>query len=536
MTNAAPNENAAGTSPLDSGQIQEVIETAATTARAMANAAISNDPKAPNAADPLNSGIATTKATDVNDVSDVLELELGGTGTILVAGILAEADYNPELSGRERVRVYDQMRKGDSTVRLGLAAVKYPIYSTNWYIKPGKGGSDNDQYTSFINEELFQNPNFTWTQFMNQAFLFCDYGNSIHEKVFRMRNDGKIGWKKFAPRLPKTIWRWTLQDGVTPGITQILPTGGPVEIPDWKLLMFILDLEGSNYEGTSLLRSAHKHWFYKDIYYKIDAIASERQGMGVPVIHVPAQASPVDKLRAKIIAKNMRVNAQAYVDLPAGFTIEYLDTKAKSIKDVQEMVLHHDRQILKSFFSTFLDLGQTHAGSQSASDNQTDFFATSENYIASVFQDPMNLAIKEVLNLNFSNIKPNQYPTLEHGVIGKVKLDVLAKGLRDLVESGIILPDEDLERHVRQVADMPSALRESSDQHIDWMTRRLPVANINPADPSQVQQKKPIRSFIPAGGGAQPLKNNEGIRAFKEDLLMLAEQVEEAIIAKEDAY
>jgi len=40
--------------------------------------------------------------------------------------------------------------------------------------------------------------------------------------------------------------------------------------------------EGENWEGVSLLRPAYKPWFMKSTLEKIDAIAHERQSLGVP--------------------------------------------------------------------------------------------------------------------------------------------------------------------------------------------------------------------------------------------------------------
>lgn len=494
---------------------------------------VSDDPKAPFAADPLNAGVPRQIASgDSNDTEDdqpstVLELELGGSGTIIIGGILSEADYNPDLAGRERVRIYDQMRKGDATVRLGLQAVKKPLLSASWYVKPGKAEEkmDNPEKKTFIQEELFNNPNFSWTQTLNQILLFCDYGNSIFEKVWRLRVDGKIGWKKFAPRLPQTIWRYTLEDGVTPGITQVLPTGGNIQIPQWKLMMFINELEGSNYEGISLLRAAYKPWFYKDTLYKIDAIASERQGMGVPIIKVPPQANPKDKARAKVIAKNMRVNEQSYIDLPIGFSVEYIDTKAKELKNVQAMVLHHDRQILKAFLAHFLDMGASSAGTKNLSDDQSELFLVSLKYMAKLIQEQMNLAIRELIDLNFTGTQENEYPTLEIGGIGQVDFAQLSLALGQMVTAGVIVPDEQLEKYTRQTMDLPEPMELDDQTSEDQQRRKIGFPPVAPDAGNDPTKKKT------QNGKPQRMVNTEAF-SFAEDILSLKEQIEQEIATR----
>lgn len=529
------NSNAPGTYPDD---------VSATTARVLSNIANKNgaqtdNPKAPYAVDPLNGGIPTSEAGDQS--SSVLELELGGTGTIIVQGILTDADYNPDLSGRKRIEIYDKMRRGDATVRLGLSAVKHPILAADWYIKPGeteKDDPDNGEMTQFIKEELFSNPNFSFTQFLRQALLFCDYGNAFFEKVFRYRSDGQVGWKKFAPRLPKTIYRYTMQDGVTPGLTQYLPTGGTIEIPQWKLLSFILDIEGSNYEGVSLLRAAYMHWYYKDLYYRIDAIASERQGMGVPIIHVPSQANEKDKARAKVIAKNMRTNEQAYVDLPDGFKIEYLDTHSKELKEVKEMVMHHDRQILKAFLAHFLDMGASHSGSKNISSDQSELFIVAEQYIAKIFLEPMNLAIRELVNLNFTVDQEKDYPKLEHGSIGQMDFIAMATALGQLATGGLLVPDPELEKYLRASMGLPDAMDLSIPEMQDDLLRRKVLQPVPPEvgpDGKPIDSKVGNKQSVPRNAQGKVI-NNERAHRFAEDLLSMKDEIEEIIAQKEYGY
>lgn len=540
--NAGNNANAPGTWANDTKAGDAAM--AANIRQPMTN--VSNDPTAPFAADPLNAGISRTDAT--TESPDLLNMEAGGTGTLIVGGILVQTDYNADLSGRERIDIYDKMRKSDATVRLGLSAVKHPLLSAGWYIKPGAGEDDTGEKKTFVEEELFQNPNFSFTQFLRQALLFCDFGNSIFEKVFRVRADGKRGWKKFAPRLPKTIYKYTMEDGVTPGVTQYLPTGGTVEIPQWKLLTFILDIEGSNYEGQSLLRAAYQHWYYKDLYYRIDSIASERQGMGVPIISVPNQALEKDKAKAQEIARNMRVNQEAYVNLPAGFKFEYVDTHATTLKNVEAMVLHHDRQILKAFLAQFLDMGSGQsAGTKGLSDDQSELFLVAEQYFAKIIQEGMNLAIREVVALNYSGLKQDEYPTLEYGSIGQIDFLKLAQALGQLTTAGVVVPDGDLERYVRVAMSLPEAMDPELMDEDDLQRRKVmqqptmvdengaPV--IAPGTPQPPKNDPKKKGSVPTNKMGKVVNNERQQRAytFAEDLLSMKAEVEAAIELKEHA-
>lgn len=89
-----------------------------------------------------------------------------------------------------------------------------------------------------------------------------------------------------------------------------------VSIPASKLLVFTFRREGDNYEGTSVLRSAYKHWYFKDSMYKFDSVRHERQSVGIPVIYLPDNATDADKIEAKSIVQNIRANEQTGIVMP----------------------------------------------------------------------------------------------------------------------------------------------------------------------------------------------------------------------------
>ena len=52
----------------------------------------------------------------------------------------------------------------------------------------------------------------SFDDFLRQSLLMLAYGFMLFEKVYEERPDGRIGWVKFAPRLPRTVVRWVLDD------------------------------------------------------------------------------------------------------------------------------------------------------------------------------------------------------------------------------------------------------------------------------------------------------------------------------------
>jgi hypothetical protein len=467
-----------------------------------------------------------TSAAEVG--KEEIQTELGGTGTVIVNGFLTGQDYNKELTGTKRIDIYDQMRLSDATVRAGLNVVKLAILSADWYIK---GPTDSDKptpATEFTDRQLFKSQTFSWTTFLRQALTMCDYGNAIFEKVFETLPDGKIGWKRLAPRLSKTIYRWTLQDGKSPGIYQILPTGKTAEIPRWKLLYFINEQEGSNYEGISLLRAPYKHYYYKDLYYKIDAISAEKQGVGIPKITRPPNAQQQDIAKMREIARNMRANEQTYIEVPTGFEFEFMDTHAEHLKDTKDMVDHHDRQISKAFLAQFLDLGTKAGGSYALSASQSELFLLGLEYIAKLIQEEMNHAIRELCDLNFPGLGEDDYPTLDYGAIGQIDYEQVSSALESLSKAGMITPTVETEKYLRASMKLPEL--DESD---------LPDYGEDDVDPEgeseslgRPKAKQPNNPVQPNNKAEPKAKKNIQATEFMEDIMEFHEQLEQAIAEK----
>ena len=157
----------------------------------------------------------TDEIEDLNKVKELAQpkLELGGTGTLLIGGFITEADYNTDLTGTGGVEIYEKMRN-DATVRAALWAMKLPILGAKWSIAPGE--EDNAEYqkhADFAEEELFNGTTHTWEEFLRNCLNYLDFGHYVFEIVYKLRDDGKIGWRKFAPRLPTTIQAWETADG-----------------------------------------------------------------------------------------------------------------------------------------------------------------------------------------------------------------------------------------------------------------------------------------------------------------------------------
>ena len=400
---------------------------------------------------------------------------LGDSGTRTIHGIISE-EYNPNLQGIQGIRVYDEMRKSDGTCRAAMLVTTLPIRRAKWFVNPATSGDSpedvqNQEIANFVEHALFDwIEGMSWDDIIRQALLMIPFGVMLFEKVYGVKeHDGKqyVTLEKLAPRLPKSIQQWELIDG-TFGIQQIRQDGQVAQIAGSKLLIFCNEREGDNWWGTSMLRAAYKHWYMKNTFYKIDAIAFERQGLGVPTMKMPQGYTESDEKKATQIMQNLRASENAFLILPTGYEFEFADMGAKNTRDPENSINHHNKEILQSVLAQFLELGATRSGggSRALSQDHSDLFLKAMEAIANTARDVFNQQlIKELVDLNFNDVKV--YPVLDYSGITKVDITAFGTSYAALVTAGAISPTDDDEQYVRAAMGLPPRSQEDIDAAAD---------------------------------------------------------------------
>lgn len=378
-------------------------------------------------------------------------IEIGDSGTQIWDGYIT-SDYNSTLSGSNAMSTYDEMRKSDATVKALLQACTLPIRSAKWYVEPASQDKQDEEIAEFVEWNLKEGMSITWDDFIRQALLNLSYGVMLFEKVFEFKEDGKIGLKKLAPRLPTGVYKWeTLEH--KDGITWTKQDGKQVSIPMEKLAVFVNEKEGDNWWGISLLRPCYKHWYFKNNFYKIDAVGSERQGIGIPYVKLPKGANDSDRTIAKGIAENLRSHENAYVVYSEDYEVGFMKMEAGSIKDLEPSIQHHNREILLTGLAQFLDLGAGATGSRALSQDHSQLFYNAISAVASGIADVLNrYVIPQLVDLNW-NVK--DYPQIKFAHIGPVDYDKVSSALQKLLQSGALTQDEQLEAHTRELFGLP---------------------------------------------------------------------------------
>jgi hypothetical protein len=364
-------------------------------------------------------------------------------------------EWNPKLRDQLGIREYYKMKRADGIVRGALRLLKTPIEAGRWFVKPATQSSRDKKIARFVEKNLFEDLNVTWSNLLSDILLMCDYGYIALEKVWKMNSEGQLVYRKLAPRHPLDIQEWRYDGEGGPNGCVMFPTEAngmdltEKFIPISKLAVFSMEPEAGDLRGISVLRSAYKHYFYKDTLYKIDAIQKERHGIGVPVIKLPPGFSEADKRLADQLGRNLRTNERAHVVLPPNWELIFAVLEGQPV-DCIKSIEHHNMQIMANILAPFLE-------SSDVDPRSTDMFLKSTRYIGQCITDIFNKhIIPQLVDVNFSLGKDREYPTLHVRRVGEQEdLRTMSFTLRNLVGAAIIIPDDELEDFMRFELDLP---------------------------------------------------------------------------------
>ena len=368
------------------------------------------------------------------------------------------SEYNRDLMGIEGLKKYDIMRKSDATCRGTLRLVKTPVLAARWFMEPASDSKRDENAAEFIWKCFTEYMTISWPQILTEALLMMDFGYYMMEIVWEEKTiEGKdrLIWKKLAPRHPMDVKEWKFdKNGGPEGVYVYVDEDGKYGyderwIPIDKLLVFTFDREAGDIAGISVLRSAYKHWYYKEQLYKIDAIQKERHGIGVPVIQLPVGFKEEDRRLAEDMGRNLRTNERAHIVLPPNWTLIFAKLEGNPV-NAMESIEHHNAQIRENILATFL--GESSATKE---EDQT-MFLKATRFVADVVCETFNIyGIPKLMKYNFERTGT---PKLKARRIGEqADWRTISFALRNLAGAGFLRPDDRLEDWLRDEMDLPRA-------------------------------------------------------------------------------
>jgi phage gp29-like protein len=407
-------------------------------------------------------------------------IELGSSGLRRSGGTITE-EFLANLQGVKGFKVYREMRDNDPVIGAMLYAIDKVITRLEWHVE-----GEDERTTTFV-QECLDDMSDSWDATLQNILSMLVYGWSFHEIVYKIRGgltddprtnsrfkDHRIGWRKWPVRAQETLQEWMIDErGGIQGMVQIDPSGGGLHrIPIEKALLFRTTTNRNNPEGYSLLRNAYRPWFYKRRIEEIEAVGIERDLAGLPMAFVPPEylmntANPAQKAVLQAITdivQNVKRNEQEGIVFPAAydeqgnrvFDLQLLSASGGRQFDTGAVIQRYDQRIAMSLLSDFLLLGSDRVGSFALGTAKIDLWTLAVDSIAKTIAEVVNqYAIPRLLTLNA--MRTDKLPYLTYGQVSSVELSDVADYVSKLVGVGAIMPDPQLEEHLRQLGDLPDS-------------------------------------------------------------------------------
>ena len=341
------------------------------------------------------------------------------------------------------------------------------IRQVNWNVE------GEEPYKAFL-ESCMADMEDTWTEMITEITSFLEFGWSWHEKVFKKRADGRIGWKKISGRAQSSWDRWQFSEtgDILAMVQRAAPDFKERVIPKSKSLLFRTTIAKNNPEGKSVLRTAYRPWYFKKHIEQIQGIGIERDLAGLPVAFAPPEVldpNASDTLKAianelKKIIINIRRDEQEGVLFPSAFDengnklydLKLLSTGGTRQFNTKEIMEYYDQRIAMTILADFILLGHGRAGSFALSTSKTKIFtyaiSSFVDMIAAVFNKQ---AVPEIFNLN--GIFLDKYPKIVASEIEDINLQELGVFIKNLSLAGAqMFPDDALENDLRRKAHLPA--------------------------------------------------------------------------------
>lgn len=458
--------------------------------------------------------------------------EVGRSGLLISNGIVLE-EFLPQLRGSQGRRIFREMSDNDPVVGGTLTAFRQIIARLDWHIEVADDASPEDQATADFVQECFDDMTDDWASTLSGILSMNTYGWSLHEIVYKRRNgnsrgteansaydDGRIGWRKWAPRSQESLVKWLMDEtGGIQGMKQQTLNDGMLDIPIEKSLLFRLQSANNNPEGRSMLRNSYRPWFFKKRIEEIEAIGIERDLAGLPVIRMhPKYFSPNASTDEKALlqmmtamVQNIKRNELEGAVFPLQYDehgnktidLELLHTGGTRQFDTDKIIGRYNQQIAMSVLADFLMLGHENVGSQSLGVSKIELWMMAVEAMAKSIASVVNQhAIPRLLALN--GMSAENPPELVFGKVENVDLQKLGIFLRDAAFAGVLVPDEGLEDHIRTLSDMPPVDKEAREDQYGVDGDVYGVRPSKPTPPAAALPAAPAGADLPDVPGTSP--------------------------------
>ena len=369
-------------------------------------------------------------------------------------------------------------------------AVRMTLRRVGWYVEPG-GDEDVDKEAAEWLETCKDDMSQSWNDTVDGALGMIKFGFQPAEIVYKKRgglregqavpsskyDDGRIGWRKWTFIAPDSLapgspWQFDEHGGLQSFTQQAPPDYQTVVIPIDKSLLFRSTTERGNPEGRSLFRPMYAAWYMKKNLEEIEAISAERIGAGFPVAYLGRDVQKnlddpeSDAAQIQNALRNIRVDDQMSFLIPFakmgsgaaegdGVLFEFVSPPGTKAINFHETITRYEQRMAMVGLAQFIHLGMNQVGARALGESSTDFFTLGVmGWVDSIEETIHRYGTERLFRLNpWPGL--TGYPRIKHESVTRISIGEIADYVSKLAGVGVIVPEPELEKHVRALADLP---------------------------------------------------------------------------------
>jgi hypothetical protein len=419
----------------------------------------------------------------------------GITGTQLSGGVITGKEQNAQLTGLNWVQEAEEMLRTDPVVRRSWHMLRQTLLSASWRFVPGvEGDLVSEELARFANECWgFDGHSgqmaMSWEDQLSYLFEFIPLGYRYAEEIYKVGPDStgkiKVWLSHYADREPSAHQRWLSRDnqqldGVIQNAVGLTQT--PEPIPSNKLLLLTLNKTGSNFEGVGMLRPCWWWWRTKQRVANLMCVGLDRWAVPSPKVVVDrsqAEALGLSDGDIDAMIDDAEGQAQAFLSAEQSYLVENAAVKFEQYAATPNLyadgpiniITKCDSQIASAFLTQFADLGNTETGARSVGEIHLSVFRRAAINLCDIIAAQVSGVdrrgagtIGRLIRWNYGAIDPSKLPKLTHTGLDTDDLADSMGMLPGLVQSGLLTPDDELERALRErlgAGDLPEEAQRS---------------------------------------------------------------------------
>lgn len=371
----------------------------------------------------------------------------------------------------------------------------------------GGGGeiSIQDESQQDIKEQLekmlYEDPEIPFDENLEEVLTAYEFGFSLGEKLFKVREDGLLSWRCIKVRDPDSWLIHTDDQGNINKYEQRV-RDNDLEIDPNSLMHYINRRRFQNPYGQSDLRPAYSAWFTKNQIIKYYAIFLEKAAAPTPIGKYPKNLS--DEVVQKIYNAIKSIQTKTAMVVPNDVEIELMEAKSNGEAYVKGIAVFN-MLIGRSLFIPDLvgvQGGETAGGAYALGKEQMSLFFKHIDRRRNALERLVNMhIIKPIVYWNWGDVEP--CPKWKLKPISDEQAIELAKLWLDAVRGKVFKANDEEINHFRMLAQFP----EGEVQHeevvgIDPMTG-MPIKKpmMGGGEDEKNPKGKPAKGEIPTKGG-----------------------------------